>query len=112
MFNNPAVPVLGDIAPVGWHLLYFRAYEQLSKELAGDGYESWRTVDRLHLPVRHLSVADNPPAPFDHLMWGGARLRVYAPAKIGQTVHLQSEVWMLKLSAGRIVNATTRDYVR
>ena len=41
---NRAEPVrVGQAAPIGWHLLYFRAYELLSKDLGADGYENWRT---------------------------------------------------------------------
>lgn len=57
---NRAEPVrVGQAAPIGWHLLYFRAYELLSKDLGADGYENWRTSCRppftLHPHPHHAS---------------------------------------------------------
>ena len=59
MFNRSALLKIGDVAPIGWHLLYFRAYEMLSKDLASDGYENWRiefalsSVSDLAFQMRH-----------------------------------------------------------
>jgi 3-methylfumaryl-CoA hydratase len=84
--GRPGDPVVGDPLPPAWHMFYCVATDPPGA-LGPDGLpRAYEVIPELPLPRR---------------MFAGARMRFYAPLRIGDSVRLESELLSLDAKQGR-----------